>query len=310
MNPLVSAIIPAFNAEPFIKAAIDSVLAQTWQPMECIVVDDGSTDGTADRVMQYGDKVQLLRKPNGGVATARNLGVAHARGEFVAFLDADDVWLPEKIAKQVSLFNARPELGMVYSGVIVADAALNPIGALDAVSGERALFNTLTQTAPGVPVTMTGMLRRDVYLSAGGFDEQFRKSADLDFVCRVAMQYPIAPVSEPLAIYRQHEGQMHLNLKTMERDMLRIFDKLFADPRMPEALRGLKGRARTKLYYSLALSYVRRRDLRESARCALIALRRPDLIVRFLSEGVRRRLAASPGTEPRNSRTAGASSGT
>lgn len=284
---LVSAVIPAYNAENYIEAAIESVLAQSAQPIECIVADDGSTDGTAGRVIRFGDKVRLLRKPNGGVSSARNAGAHAARGDYIAFLDADDVWLPEKTARQLELFRVRPDVALVYSAAIIGNETLRPTGMMEAVAGDIALVNAITMTPPHVPLTMTGMIRREAFHAVGGFDEQLSTSADLDFVVRVAQRYRLAAIAEPLAIYRRHGAQMHLNLERMERDMLRLFDKL------PDELRPLAARGTTKLYYSLALSHVRRGDVRETARCAAAALRRPDLIARFLWEGARRRFAAA-----------------
>src|SRR3954452_15003770 len=100
VRPLVSAIIPAHNAERFLAAAIDSVLAQTYQPIECIVVDDGSTDGTPAVARSYGDRIRLIPQEQRGVSAARNRGAAEARGELLAFLDADDRWLPERVERQ------------------------------------------------------------------------------------------------------------------------------------------------------------------------------------------------------------------
>src|SRR5687767_7087291 len=99
--PLVSAIVPAFNAQAHIGEAVESILAQTYQSVECLVIDDGSTDGTSSVVDGFGSHVRLIQQINAGVAAARNRGVREAKGRFVAFLDADDVWLPDKLARQV-----------------------------------------------------------------------------------------------------------------------------------------------------------------------------------------------------------------
>jgi glycosyltransferase involved in cell wall biosynthesis len=294
MNPsvLVTAVIPAYNAEKFIGDAIESVLAQTYQPIECIVVDDGSTDATAERVARFGEKVRLLRKVNGGVSSARNFGVAHARGKLIAFLDADDIWLPEKTARQVAVLQSHSEIALVYSGMTMVDEGLNPIGIYHPPPGDVALANAVTLKAPTVPLSMTGMIRRETFEAVNGFDEQLSTSADFDFVCRVAMRHGLEAVDMPLALYRQHPAQMHQNLAALERDVLRILGKLFADPDLPASLRPLRTRTRTKLYYSLTLSHLRRRELREAARCVRVALRRPDLVAAFLTEGLLRRLHA------------------
>lgn len=110
MTPRVSCIIPAFNSERFVGEAIASVLAQSHQPVEVIVVDDGSTDATADAVRRCGPAVRYIHQPNAGPPAARNAGIRVARGDFIAFLDADDRWHPEKLARQLALFDAEPGL--------------------------------------------------------------------------------------------------------------------------------------------------------------------------------------------------------
>jgi glycosyltransferase involved in cell wall biosynthesis len=110
--PLVSCIIPAYNSERYLAEALDSVLAQTHRPLQVIVVDDGSTDGTAALAARYGEAITLLRQPNRGVASARNCGLRRATGEFVAYLDADDLWHPEKLTRQLARFQERPEIDL------------------------------------------------------------------------------------------------------------------------------------------------------------------------------------------------------
>jgi len=111
-GPLISCIVPAFNGEHYRGEALDSILSQTYRPLEILVVDDGSTDRTAALVTSYRDRVRSLFQPNAGQAAARNLGLSEARGEFVAFLDQDDLWHPEKVERQMARFAVRPELDL------------------------------------------------------------------------------------------------------------------------------------------------------------------------------------------------------
>src|SRR5437016_1233967 len=113
MPLLVSAVIPAYNYARFVCRAVDSVLAQTYPHLECIVVDDGSTDNTLEVLAPYGDHIRVITQKNAGLSAARNTGVRNAGGEYVGFLDADDWWQPQKIAKQVALAEKRPELGAI-----------------------------------------------------------------------------------------------------------------------------------------------------------------------------------------------------
>ncbi len=114
-SPLVSCIVPAYNSEPYLAEALDSIHAQTHRSLDVIVVDDGSTDGTATVAASYGDSITLVRQPNRGVASARNAGLRRARGEFVAYLDADDLWHPEKLARQLARFRERPGIDLCVS---------------------------------------------------------------------------------------------------------------------------------------------------------------------------------------------------
>ena len=109
-SPLISCIVPVYNGERYLGEAIDSILAQTYGPLEIIVVDDGSTDGTAEVVATYGDQVRYLWQPNAGQAAARNHGLSVTQGEFISFLDADDLWHPEKLDRQIARFRTRAEL--------------------------------------------------------------------------------------------------------------------------------------------------------------------------------------------------------
>jgi glycosyltransferase involved in cell wall biosynthesis len=118
MDPfLISCIVPVFNGEPYLREALDSILAQTYRPLEIIVADDGSSDGTAAVVAGYGENIRHLVQSNAGPAAARNLGLGAARGEFVAFLDQDDCWHPEKLARQMARFRARCELDLCVTHV-------------------------------------------------------------------------------------------------------------------------------------------------------------------------------------------------
>ena len=113
--PLVSCIIPVFNGARFLGEAVDSILAQTYRPCEVIVVDDGSTDATGDVIAGYGERVVAVRQPNRGEAAARNAGVRAARGALVAFLDADDLWGPEKLTRQAAKLGEDPRIDLCFT---------------------------------------------------------------------------------------------------------------------------------------------------------------------------------------------------
>ena len=283
----VSVVIPVYNGARFVRDAIESVFAQTMPALELIVVDDGSTDETPEILGAYGDRIRVLRKPNGGVASARNAGTALARGEFVAFLDADDVWLPEKLARQMPLFSD-PEVALVYSGVRVVNERLRPVRDVIPAAPERALINALCAEPPPAPITMTGIVRRSVLNDIGGFDERLSTAADADFLCRVALGSRVDRIKEPLALYRQHSGQMHLNIRAMEHDMLLIHEKVFADPRAIP-LRSLRGRARANLYYTFAAVCFHERSFKRAIGHGIVAVRsQPGRVLQLLVNALAR----------------------
>ena len=282
----ISAVIPAFNAESFLADAIDSVLTQTHPCIECIVIDDGSTDGTAEIARSYGEAVRYVQKPNGGDASARNAGARLANSEFVAFLDADDVWLPRKIEYQAELLEEDPELALVYSGVHVVDKDLNVIGRINPAGGKRAFRNTLLLETPYITgVGSTAVFRLSAFVEAGGFDERLRAAADWALACRVAAAHPVKPVRLPLALYRQHGPQVHSNLAAVEKDALLMYREWFRPGGLAEDLMSLRRRAYANLYVSLAGSYlVRRKDRRAFVRYLTKALvRRPDRVLDALA---------------------------
>lgn len=272
MPPLVTAVIPVFNGARFVSQAIDSVLGQTYPDVECVVVDDGSTDDTPAVVAGFSNVV-YVRQDNQGVAAARNRGAREAKGALLAFLDADDVWLPEKLEKQLALFAGPSTFGLVYCGMTLVDADLRVLGSLPAPSPDLGVRNTLLLEPPVVSVAQTGVIPCEVFSAIRGFDERLSTSADSDLVCRIGLRYTCACVPEPLAMYRTHADQMHLSPDAMRRDMELVYEKVFTDPDLPPELRKLEGRARANLYGSLAGEYLARRDFRKTVTYGWSALR-------------------------------------
>ena len=172
--PKVSVIIPVFNSELFICDAIESVLKQTYQDFELIVVDDGSQDQTAQRIRQYSDKLTYLYQPNSGVAKARNLGHSHSCGEYLAFLDSDDRWYPNLLEIEVRAMDENPQAGLVYSDVdlIGEDGELLQ----EQYLARRAKRKKPTHSIIGthwIPFPSASLKRRDTFEKAGCFDVSF-----------------------------------------------------------------------------------------------------------------------------------------
>ena len=184
----VSVVIPAYNAEPFIRAAIDSVLAQSVPAHEILVIDDGSQDNTPAIVDTYGGIVRLVRQANGGPSRARNHGTSLVTGEFVAFLDADDGWREDKLALQLAAVGAKPEAVLCYTGLEV----LLPEGGMkiDRAWPEDQVVSTLRVFNPGIGPSSV-MIRRQSFLDVNGFDERLKTCEDWDLWVRLSRKGPI-----------------------------------------------------------------------------------------------------------------------
>ena len=221
----MSVVIPAYNAESYLADAIDSVLSQTYGQIECIVVDDGSTDATGQVIEGYGNRVRPLAQENTGVSAARNLGIAEAVGEFVAFLDADDVWAPEKLERQLVPLRARPDIVFSYGGIELVDAQLRSLGAVPAYPQQEALERTLTLRPGGFHLAMTGIARKEAVVHLGGFDTRLSTCADADLALRLVDLGRASAVEGLLARYRQHGSQMHLGLPVFEHDWRIVLER-------------------------------------------------------------------------------------
>jgi glycosyltransferase involved in cell wall biosynthesis len=253
--PDVSVIIPSYNHARFVSQAVASALNQTLKPLEVIVVDDGSKDETADALAQFGESIRVIRQENSGVATARNNGAAAANGALLAFLDADDVWVPNKLEKQVERFNKEPGLGLVHCAYVDIDADNKELtehfeGLEGWVAEEIILFRRPVILGGGSGV----VIPKKVFSELGGFDARLSTSADFDLYFRIARKWRVGFVPEVLLQYRIHGSNMHGNINLMKRDMLLAYDKAFADT--DESFMRLRRRAYASLYMNLAGSFL------------------------------------------------------
>lgn len=232
MPRLVSAVIPAYNYARFVCRAVDSVLAQTYPHLECIVVNDGSTDNTLEVLAPYGDRIRVITQKNAGLAAARNTGVKNARGEYIAFLDADDWWRPEKIAKQMELAEKRPELGAIGTTWERVDGDLKHLSTRvpprptdDRATNVRGIAcRTIWLGGSGSGV----LARRDVFDEVGLFDESMRAAEDIDMWLRIARRYPIANVEELLTTLCWHGTGTFRNAVLMEENQWKVYHKVTA----------------------------------------------------------------------------------
>jgi glycosyltransferase involved in cell wall biosynthesis len=262
-NPLVTAILPAFNRASSLPRAIDSVLAQSYADIELIVVDDGSTDETPQILDRYRGAARILRQGNAGPYAARNLALRHARGELVAFIDSDDAWLPDKIARQVPLM--RPGVALVYGDIVIVgaprdDAPPSSRTGFARVHPHRGYVAGNLAWGNFVP-TCTALVRRTALEEIGGFDEKSRLSADYLAWFRIAQRHQFDYVDAPVATYTLHEAGISHDLgralaarialfrkerdEAREDDARHILDTLLFNLGLHLALAAVRGRART-----------------------------------------------------------------
>lgn len=207
---LVSVVIPCFNAARYLPEAIESVLAQTHPGREIILVDDGSTDGTPEVARRFGDRLTYHRQENRGAAAARNRGMEMARGDLIAFLDADDVWFPRKLELQLLLLSRRPALGAVYSDCYSIDGEGRITGFyLKRRPSRRRSAAEEIFIRDFIP-NSTLVFRRAALSAVGPSDPAVRLEEDVDFKIRLAERFPIGRVPLPLAGWRQHPGNKSL----------------------------------------------------------------------------------------------------
>src|SRR5438067_1945043 len=220
--PRVSVVVPARNAAPHIGEALSSIVAQTFGDWEALVVDDGSTDGTADVARAVDPRIVVLDNPHpAGPAAARNLAIARASGELLALLDADDQWLPSYLERQVGLFDSeQARAGRV--GIVACDALILENGAIrrepySAFAGSAADV-TLETLLRSNPIFISAVAPRAVVLDAGGFEPETFGSADHDLWIRIAeLGYRVVFNDEPLAVYRKHSSTISGDLVAMAR---------------------------------------------------------------------------------------------
>lgn len=256
MNPTVSVIIPNYNYGRFLGEAVESVLAQTYPCREIIVVDDGSTDDSLKVLASYEKNgIKVVQQKNCGVGAARNAGVKASSGDLIAFLDADDYWLPQKIEKQVGRLISDEEFGFVTCGMEEFDALGNIIDTYtkgkEGWCAEDILLIKSVTAGPG----STSLLWRRVFEQVGGFDErkELHPSEDWEFAYRVARVAKIAFVPEILVGYRNHGGNGHLQIPRFERAMLMGYEKIFRTE--DKKILKLRRKSYGNLYKILAGSY-------------------------------------------------------
>jgi glycosyltransferase involved in cell wall biosynthesis len=239
--PKVSVVIPAYNAMAYLPETLNSVLQQTFVDLEVLIINDGSTDDIVHWTSKITDpRVRLISQDNQGLPGARNTGIAHAQGEFIAFLDADDLWEKTKLEKQVDCFEKNPAAGLVYTWTTLIDSLRQPIGITFNWSLEGTVWEQML-VGDAVGNGSSAMVRRTCFATVGGFDSSLTAVEDWDMWIRIAANYPFAVVEEYLTFYRQHPGSMSKNRQKILQNLHVVIEKAFAT--VPADLFYLKSRA-------------------------------------------------------------------
>jgi glycosyltransferase involved in cell wall biosynthesis len=243
--PRVSVIIPTYNRTALVAEAVASVLAQTWRDFELLVVDDGSTDHTLEVLSPFREEIKLLRRrTRRGVAAARNLGLAAARGEWLAFLDSDDLWFPEKLARQMAYLARHPQILICQTDEVWVrqGGRVNKPRTHQKVGG-RIFLQSLERcfVSPSAVV-----LHRRLFLEAGGFDETLPAAEDYDLWLRLSWRYEVGLVPEALVVKRGGHPDQLSRQWGLDRFRIRALGRLLKEPGLPTAYREAASRTLAK----------------------------------------------------------------
>lgn len=267
---LISIIIPAYNAEKYLRETLDSALAQTYPNYEVIVVDDGSTDGTNDILDEYGTRIRVAHQANGGSAAACNTGVAVAKGKWVCFLDADDIWLPNKLVVQAQhggRYIISHTDSVCFGATLPQEVRRSSFEPLYAgqILDKLMIVNFITKS--------TVMMRRDVYNEYGGFDESYEACEDWPFWIKVCADHELGYIPEPLVRYRVHAKSKSMKSRRTLPARLRILEEAFSAGGVAHALAHLRPRSLASAYQVSCHFALEAGDWRYAYHCGLNALR-------------------------------------
>jgi glycosyltransferase involved in cell wall biosynthesis len=226
--PLISVIVPAYNAEATLLETIDSIRHQTFSDFELIVIDDGSTDQTLGRVQSVRDpRVRIFTGLNQGLAASRNCGIEWSAGEFISFIDADDIWTPDKLELQLDALRRRPGAALAYSWTAFVDSDGHFLFAKESSWFEGDVYADLLRNCNFVASGSNILVRRSCAVAVGGFDATLEAAHDWDFCLRIAARWPFAVVPRYQILYRISESAMSANAVRAEQNCLLLCERAF-----------------------------------------------------------------------------------
>lgn len=278
-NVLVSVVIPAYNSAMYIRQTLESVLNQTYPHIEIIVVDDGSTDNTMQILHEYGDKVKPISQNNQGSAVARNAGVQAAKGEWIAFIDSDDTWKPEKVEVQLNLAGKYQWSHTDY--VFFGEGQSGQLKSTDTSPkyGDEVFTQLVVENFIG---TSTVMIRRQVFLDSHGFDPAQKAIQDWELWLQLAAKYPLGYIDQVLSGYRVHPNSISRQARKTLPMHLKVIQKTFSQGGVGEKFHHLKSRALANSYGICSIISGQQKDALYSLVCALKALQyQPSNLLRW-----------------------------
>lgn len=253
----VSVVIPAYNSMKYLPETLESVLRQTFTDFEVLIIDDGSSDN----IMQWASgltepRLKLISQENQGVSVARNTGITQARGEYIAFLDSDDLWEPTKLEKQVICLDDHPTVGLVHTWMVLVDKQGKSTGRVMPSQAEGDVWKQLTEK--NTIACSSVMVRRCCFETTGVFDRNLRFAEDWDMWIRIASCYPFAVIKEPLYYYRQLPNSLSKNREVMLEAFQLVIEKTFN--LVPPELQYLKNHSYGYAYLCLAWKSLQSKD--------------------------------------------------
>ncbi|MFN7877944.1 MAG: glycosyltransferase family 2 protein [Pirellula sp.] len=275
----ITTVIPAYNAASYISAAIDSALDQDGVDQQIIVIDDGSIDETPSILQSYGSRIDTIRQPNRGLSSARNRGIQAARGKFIAFLDADDVWCQGKLSRQVAALERSPTAIMVHSRTVSWDPTSGVESEFVKAPSEDYQGDCFAKLYRSNAICVSSVMARTSRLrEIGGFDEQILRptTQDYDLWMRIAFESPIVYDGEKGTLYRRHDRNASHQMQMMLEDHIYVTEKAlsYGSERLHRELGKSICRMRlADLYFDLGYWHYGHGDLVSAQRCFRSAVR-------------------------------------
>jgi len=240
-RPLISVVIPVFNKEEWVTKTLLSVFNQTYQNWECLIVNDGSTDASLEIIeifiRDHPGNWKMINQKNQGQTRARNAGIEKATGDYIAFLDADDLWLPSKLEMQLSTHLSDPEIGLTLTAyAIFKEGQVDNFRVVTYRDANKMIKNWFSLTGFGGLIESTGFLARKTLEGAGGYSEIFSMTSGLELSLKIASRLKVVVLPEPLVLYRLSDGQFHKHEDILIKDLGVMVEKCAKDAKDSERL--------------------------------------------------------------------------